>query len=37
MAPAEFPARIHYDTLTLWLSGRALLPEPDPPKPGTLI
>jgi hypothetical protein len=35
-APAELPARVHYDALTLLLSGRALLPEPDPPRPGTL-
>jgi hypothetical protein len=35
--PAELPARVHYDALTLMLSGRALLPEPDPPRPGTLI
>jgi hypothetical protein len=32
---AEFPARVRYDALTSRLSGRALLPEPDPPKPGT--
>jgi hypothetical protein len=36
-APAELPARVHYDALTLLLSGRALLPEPDPPRPGPLI
>jgi hypothetical protein len=34
--PAELPARVHYDALTLLLSGRALLPEPDPPRPGPL-
>ena len=33
----ELPARVHYDALTASLSGRALLPEPDPPRPGTLI
>jgi hypothetical protein len=32
----ELPARVHYDALTASLSGRALLPEPDPPRPGTL-
>ena len=36
-APAELPAHVHYDALTLMLSGRALLPEPDPPRSGTLI
>jgi hypothetical protein len=35
--PAELLARVHYDALTLLLSGRALLPEPDPPRPGPLI
>ena len=35
--PTELPARVHYDALTLLLSGRALLPEPDPPRPGPLI
>jgi hypothetical protein len=35
--PAELPARVHYDALTLLLSGRELLPEPDPPRPGPLI
>jgi hypothetical protein len=34
--PAELPARVHYDACTASLSGRALLPEPDPPRPGTL-
>jgi hypothetical protein len=34
--PAELPGRVHYDALTASLSGRALLPEPDPPRPGTL-
>jgi hypothetical protein len=36
-APAELAARVHYDALTLLLSGRALLPEPDPPRPAALI
>jgi hypothetical protein len=35
--PAELSARVHYDALALLLSGRALLPEPDPPRPGLLI
>jgi hypothetical protein len=34
--PAGLPARVHYDALTLLLPGRALLPEPDPPRPGPL-
>ena len=34
--PAELPGRVHYDALTASLYGRALLPEPDPPRPGTL-
>ena len=33
---AELTAQIHYDPLTASLSGRALRPEPDPPRPGTL-
>jgi hypothetical protein len=37
IAPAELPARVHYDALNTSLSGRALLPEPDPPRRGTLI
>ena len=32
----ELPARVHYDTLVVSLSGRVLLPEPDPPRPATL-
>ncbi len=36
ITPAELPARVHYDALASLLSGRALLPEPDPPRPGTL-
>jgi hypothetical protein len=34
--PAELPVRPHYDARTASLSGRTLLPEPDPPRPGTL-
>ena len=33
---AELPARVHYGAFTAALSGRALLPEPGPPRPGTL-
>jgi hypothetical protein len=36
IAPAELPAQIHYDALTVSLSGRTLLPEPDPPRRGPL-
>ena len=36
ITPAELPAKIHYDALAASLSGRTLLPEPDPPRPGTL-
>jgi|SRR6516164_4245794 len=36
IAPAELGAQIHYDALTASLSDRALLPEPAPPRPGTL-
>jgi hypothetical protein len=36
VTPAELPAEIHYDAVTASLSGRALLPEPDPPRPATL-
>jgi hypothetical protein len=36
VTPAELPAKIHYDAVTASLSGRALLPEPDPPRPATL-
>jgi hypothetical protein len=36
ITPAEFPARVHYDAFTASLSGRTLLPELDPPRPGTL-
>ena len=34
--PAAFTSQIHYDAFTASLSGRALLPEPDPPRPGAL-
>ena len=36
ITPAELPGHVHYDALTASLRGRALLPEPDPPRPGTL-
>ena len=36
ITPAELPARVHYDAFTASLCGRALLPEPGPPRPGTL-
>ena len=36
ITPANLQARIHYDALTVSLSGRALRPDPDPPRPGTL-
>jgi hypothetical protein len=36
ITPAELPAQIHYDALTASLSGRTLLPEPDPPRRGPL-
>jgi hypothetical protein len=36
IARAEIGAQIHYDVLTASLAGLALLPEPGPPKPGTL-
>jgi hypothetical protein len=34
--PAEFESQILYDALVASLSRRALLPEPDPPRPSTL-
>ena len=34
--PAEFVAEADYDALTTSLSGRTLLPEPAPPRPGAL-
>jgi hypothetical protein len=36
VTPAELPAKIHYDAVTASLSGRTLLPEPDPPRRGPL-
>jgi hypothetical protein len=36
ITPAELPARVHYDAFTASLFGRTLLPEPGPPRPGTL-
>ena len=36
ITPVALPARVHYGALTASLSGRAPLPEPDPPRPGML-
>jgi hypothetical protein len=36
ITPAELPARVLYDACTASLSGRTLLPDPGPPRPGTL-
>jgi hypothetical protein len=36
IARAEVGAQIHYDLLTAFLAGLVLLPEPGPPRPGTL-
>jgi hypothetical protein len=36
ITPAQLPAKVHFDALNPIFSGRALLPEPDPPRPGTL-
>jgi len=36
ITPADLPARTHYDALTVSLSGRALQPDPDPPRHGPL-
>ncbi len=36
ITPAELPVRLQYDAHTAALSGRTLLPEPDPPRPGSL-
>jgi hypothetical protein len=33
---AELRTQVHYDAMTASLSGRALRPDPDPPRPGTL-
>jgi hypothetical protein len=35
VTPADLAARVHYDALTASLSGRALRPDPGPPRPGT--
>ena len=32
VTPADLTARVHYDALTTSLSGRALRPDPDPPR-----
>ena len=37
ITPAYLPAHVQYDALTASLSGRALQPDPDPPRPLTLI
>jgi hypothetical protein len=36
VSPAELAAQIRYDALTVSHSGRALPPEPGPPRPGPL-
>jgi hypothetical protein len=36
VTPAGLPARVEYDERAAPLSGRALLPEPHPPRRGTL-
>jgi hypothetical protein len=36
VTPAELSVLIHYDALAASLSSRAILPEPGPPRPGTL-
>jgi hypothetical protein len=36
VTPAELSVQIHYDALAASLSSRAILPEPGPPRPGTL-
>jgi hypothetical protein len=36
IAPADLGVQIHYYALSASLSGRALLPEPNPPRPGAL-
>ncbi len=35
--PAELPGAVHYSAQDDYLTGRALSPEPDPPRPITLI
>jgi hypothetical protein len=36
-SPADLSAVIRYEVQSVLLAGRALLPEPDPPRPITLI
>jgi hypothetical protein len=36
IAQSELGTQVHYDALTASLSGRALVPEPGPPRPETL-
>jgi hypothetical protein len=36
MTPADLAARVRYAALTASLPGRALRPDPGPPRPGTL-
>ena len=36
ITPAELSARVRYDAFAASLYGRTLLPEPGPPRPGTL-
>ena len=36
ITPAYLPSYVHYDALTASLSGRALRPDPGPPRPATL-
>ena len=36
VTPIYLPARIHFDALNMFLAGRVLRPDPDPPRPVTL-
>jgi hypothetical protein len=36
ITPIHLSARIRYDAMNAFLSGRALRPDPDPPRPSTL-
>jgi hypothetical protein len=36
ITPAELAVKVHYDASSASLCGRVLLPEPGPPRPGTL-
>jgi hypothetical protein len=36
ITPADLRANVQYDALTASLSGRALQPDPDPPRPAPL-